>query len=62
MTTEKIRQVLKRYNSGTCSNEEREIIEWTFIHFNEDSLDLSQDTIDQMSEVIKEGIPGKAAY
>lgn len=57
MTTEEIEKLLERYNKGECTELEKAIIEETFMEFNEEKADLSQNRIEEISKEIRQKLP-----
>lgn len=57
MTTEEIKEMLSRYHSGACTDLEKRAIEESFMKFNEDNPNLSQQQLTQMDKNIRKNIP-----
>lgn len=56
MTTEESKQLLKRYHAGKCNDLERQIIEETFMEFNENATGLREDRLEQLSAEIEKDL------
>ncbi|CAM4252999.1 FecR family protein [Pedobacter westerhofensis] len=58
MTTEEIKQILERYNTGQCTELEKTIIEETLMQFNEDQPGLSEKKLEKLGNEIYRNLPG----
>jgi len=58
MTTEESKQLLEHYQAGKCNDLERQIIEDTFMEFNENATGLPEDRLEQLAaEIEKDLLP-----
>lgn len=57
MQKKEIEELFERYRSGTCSDQEREIVERWYLNWNPDALDLSEDEVRLDLAEIKERLP-----
>jgi hypothetical protein len=57
MNTEEAKQLLIRYNAGQCTEQEKSLIENSFLDFNEHEIDISDEMIEKIGNEIYKELP-----
>lgn len=57
MNTEEAKQLLIKYNAGKCTEAEKSLVESSFLEFNEQQLDISDEEIIEIGERIYRELP-----
>lgn len=57
MNTEEAKDLLKRYNTGECTEAEKTLVESSFLQYNEDEIDISEKRIKKIGEEIYGNLP-----
>jgi transmembrane sensor len=59
MATDKATELLKKYNLGKCTEQERMLVEETFMKYNEDVVLPAQDRIEELAKEVSKRLPRK---
>lgn len=57
MTTEEAKQLLIRYNVGECTEDEKLLVESSFLEYNEQEIDISEEAIKEIGKQIYKELP-----
>lgn len=57
MDNEQARQLIKKYNSGQCTEAEKTLIEKSFFAFNEQPVEISHDKLQALKKTISKALP-----
>ncbi|MES2457894.1 MAG: FecR domain-containing protein [Bacteroidota bacterium] len=59
MATDKATELLKKYNLGKCTDQERMLVEETFMKYNEDAILPAHDRIEELGKEVFKRLPRK---
>lgn len=58
MTNDKVRELLKRYNNGNCTDSEKALLEKWYMELGDKELDISLGRIDEIKLEVLKNLPG----